>query len=136
VVLELGAQEIIAESFTGRLTPFAIAADGSLPNRRVWAELGRGGSDGICLDAEDAVWVPAWHDGKPVCVRVGEGSQVFDWIELDRACCACMLGGEDRQTLFMLVAQFRGVEDQPVLFQSRTGQVLTAPAPAPGAGWP
>jgi sugar lactone lactonase YvrE len=126
---------IVAESFASRLTAFDIAADGSLSNRRVWAELGRGG-DGICLDAAGAVWSSAMKDGKPTCVRVREGGQVLQTIELDRSCFACMLGGEDGKTLFMMAAQWRGTENMDVLLHSRTGQVLTAPAPAPHAGWP
>ena len=126
---------IVAESFASRLTAFDIAADGSLSNRRVWAELGRGG-DGICLDAEGAVWCSAMKDGKPTCVRVREGGQVLQTIELDRSCFACMLGGEDGKMLFMMAAEWRGMENMDVLLHSRTGQVLTAPAPAPHAGWP
>ena len=83
---------IVAESFAGRLSAFDIAADGGLSNRRVWAELGEGG-DGICLDAEGAVWTPAMQ----TCLRVREGGEVLERIELDRFCFACMLGGEDRQ---------------------------------------
>jgi sugar lactone lactonase YvrE len=126
---------IVAESFASRLTAFDIAADGSLSNRRAWAELGQGG-DGICLDAEGAVWCSATKDGKPTCVRVREGGQVLQTIELDRSCFACMLGGEDGKTLFMMAAEWRGTENMDVLLHSRTGQVLTAPAPAPHAGWP
>ena len=126
---------IVAESFASRLTAFDIAADGSLSNRRVWAELGQGG-DGICLDAEGAVWCSATKDGKPTCVRVREGGQVLQTIELDRSCFACMLGGEDGKTLFMMAAEWRGTENMDVLLHSHTGQVLTALAPAPHAGWP
>ncbi|TME11600.1 MAG: SMP-30/gluconolactonase/LRE family protein [Chloroflexi bacterium] len=126
---------IVAESFASRLTAFDIASDGSLSNRRVWAELGQGG-DGICLDEEGAVWCSATKDGKPTCVRVREGGQVLQTIELDRSCFACMLGGEDGKTLFMMVAEWRGTENMDVLLHSRTGQVLTAPAPSPHAGWP
>ncbi|GAC1633896.1 MAG: SMP-30/gluconolactonase/LRE family protein [Ktedonobacteraceae bacterium] len=126
---------IIAESFASRLTAFDIAADGSLSNRRVWAELGQGG-DGICLDAEGAVWSSATKNGKPTCVRIREGGQVLQTIELDRSCFACMLGGEDGKTLFMMAAEWRGTENMDVLLHSRSGQVLTAPAPSPHAGWP
>ncbi len=126
---------IVAESFASRLTAFDIASDGSLSNRRVWAELGQGG-DGICLDEEGAVWCSATKDGKPTCVRVREGGQVLQTIELDRSCFACMLGGEDGKTLFMMVAEWRSTENMDVLLHSRTGQVLTAPAPSPHAGWP
>jgi sugar lactone lactonase YvrE len=128
---------IVAESFAGKLTAFDIAADGGLPNRRVWADLGGPGKgDGICLDAEGAVWCSVVHGGRPACLRVREGGEVLQRIELERACFACMLGGEDRRTLFMMVAEWRGIEHMDALFRSRTGQVLTAPAPAPGAGWP
>ena len=120
---------IIAESFAGRLSAFDIAEDGSLSNRRVWAELGQGG-DGICLDAEGAVWTPAMK----ACLRVREGGEVLQRIELDRFCFACMLGGTDGTTLFMMAADWKGPEN--VGKGPRTGQVLVARAPAPGAGWP
>ena len=137
VVTPDNATLIVAESFAGRLTAFDIAADGSLSNRRVWAALGGpGGGDGICLDAEGAIWCSVVHQSRPACWRVREGGHVLDRIELERACFACMLGGEDRMTLFMMVAEWRGVEHMDALFRSRTGQVLTAPAPAPGVGWP
>ena len=126
---------IVTESFRARLTAFDIAADGSLSNRRVWAELGQGG-DGMCLDAEGAIWTPAFNDGKPCCARVGEGGQVLQRIDLDEFCFACMLGGADGRTLFMLVAEWRGMEHMDTLFRSRTGRVLTAAAPAPHAGRP
>jgi sugar lactone lactonase YvrE len=127
---------IVTESFKARLTAFDISEDGSLSNRRIWADLGQGG-DGMCMDAEDAIWTPAFNkDGRPGCVRVREGGEVLQRIELDQFCFACMLGGEDGQTLFMLVAEWRGVEHMAELFSSHTGQVLTARAPAPHAGRP
>jgi sugar lactone lactonase YvrE len=128
---------VVAESFTGNLTAFDIAADGSLTNRRVWAALGGpGGGDGICLDAEGAIWASVLYDGQPACLRVREGGEVLDRIELDHACFACMLGGHDGRTLFMMVAAWWGVERMAELFSARTGQVLTTPAPAPHAGYP
>jgi sugar lactone lactonase YvrE len=126
---------IVTESFKARLTAFDIAADGSLSNRRVWADLGQGG-DGMCLDAEGAVWTPAFKEGKPGCARVREGGEVLQWVELDQFCFACMLGGGDGKTLFMLVAEWRGVEHMDTLFRSHTGKVLTTRAPAPHAGRP
>jgi sugar lactone lactonase YvrE len=127
---------IIAESFASRLTAFDIEADGSLSNRRTWAAPEGLGPDGICLDAEGAVWCSATKEGKPACVRVREGGEVLQTIELDRSCFACMLGGQDGKTLFMMAAAFQGIENMDVLFHSRTGQVLTTLAPAPHAGWP
>jgi sugar lactone lactonase YvrE len=127
---------IVSESFAGKLTAFDIAADGSLSNRRVWAE--GIGPDGICIDAEGAVWSGS---GGNACVRVRDGGEVLDRIELDRAPFACMLGGPDRSTLFMMAQEWR-MGDSPadniarLVSGPRTGQVLTAPAPAPGIGWP
>jgi sugar lactone lactonase YvrE len=120
---------IVAESFAGRLSAFDIGADGGLSNRRVWAELGEGG-DGICIDAEGAVWTPAMKG----CMRVREGGEVLERIELDRFCFACMLGGADGRTLFMMAADWNGPEN--VGKGPRTGKVLTADAPAPHAGSP
>ena len=135
VVTPDNATLIVAESFASRLTAFDIAAGGSLSNRRVWAELGQGG-DGICLDAEGAVWCSVIPAGRPACVRVREGGQVLERIALDQACFACMLGGGDEQTLFMMTAEWRGVKQMDALFRSRTGHVRVARAPAPHAGWP
>ena len=125
---------IVGESFAGRLTAFDIAADGSLSNRRVWAELGGGAPDGICLDADDAVWYGDVPNKR--WVRVREGGQVLETIELDRSPFACMLGGPDGQTLFILAAEWRGIEAVGDAIAGRTGQVLTVRAPAPRAGWP
>ena len=123
---------IVAESYGKRLTAYDIAPDASLSNRRVWADLGDGVPDGICLDAENAVWYADVPNKR--CARVREGGEVLETIELDRGCFACMLGAADGRTLFMMAAQWRGIEkmfDGPP-----TGQVLSVPAPAPGVGWP
>ncbi len=120
---------IVAESFANRLTAFDIEADGSLSNRRVWAAPEGFGPDGICLDAEGAVW-----SANKRCVRVREGGEVLQTIHLDRSCFACMLGGVNKQTLFLMVAEWRGPEN--MTDQTRTGQVLITRAPAPGVGWP
>ena len=84
---------VLAESYGNILTAFDIAADGTLSNRRPWADLGEDVPDGICLDAEGAVWyadVPHQY-----CVRVREGGEVLQTIKLDRGCFACMLGGAE-----------------------------------------
>src|SRR5262252_8207162 len=98
---------IIAESFAGRLTAFDVGPDGGLVNRRVFAE--GLGPDGICLDAEGAVWV---SDGGSAIVRVAEGGRVLQRVELSesRAPFALMLGGPDRRTLFILTAEWRGAD--------------------------
>jgi sugar lactone lactonase YvrE len=123
---------ILAESYGNRLTAFDIAADGSLSNQRVWADLDGGVPDGICLDAEGAVWYGDVPNKR--CVRVREGGEVLQTIDLDRGCFACMLGGVDRRTLFLVAREWGGMESTAE--EARTGQVLTALAPAPGAGWP
>ena len=125
---------IVAESFTRKLTAFDIAADGSLSNRRVWADVT---GDGICLDAEGAIWcsdvTPA---GRGVVVRVAEGGEVLDRIELDRPCYACMLGGDDGRTLFMVAQKWFGPDRIEELIRAKTGQILTARVEVPRAGWP
>ncbi len=129
VVTPDNATLIVAESFSSTLTAFTVADDGGLSHRRVWADLESGG-DGICLDADGAVWCPAGT----TCLRVREGGEILQAVDLDRNGFACALGGDDRRTLFLLAAEWRGVErmtDEP-----HTGQVLTVPAPAPGVGWP
>jgi sugar lactone lactonase YvrE len=125
---------IVAESWARRLSAFDIAADGSLSNRRVWADLGEDPPDGICMDAEGAVWYATVPNER--CVRVREGGEVLQSVETSLACFACMLGGEDGRTLFIMVAEWPGPENMDVLFRSHTGQMLTVEAPAPGAGWP
>jgi sugar lactone lactonase YvrE len=77
---------IVAESYGNRLTAFDIAADGSLSNRRVWADLDGGVPDGICLDAENTVWYADVPNKR--CVRVREGGEVLQTIDLDRGCFA------------------------------------------------
>jgi sugar lactone lactonase YvrE len=123
---------IIAESYAHRLTAFDIAADGGLSHRRVWAEVDGSAPDGICLDADNAVWYGDVPNQR--CVRVREGGQVLQTINLDRGCFACMLGGVDRRTLFMMAAEWRGPEN--MADGARTGQVLAVEAPAQGVGWP
>lgn len=123
---------IVAESYANKLTAFDIAADGGLSNRRVWADLDDGVPDGICIDAENAVWYGDVPNQR--CVRVREGGEILQTIELDRGCFACMLGGADKRTLFMMAAEWAGTAS--MADGRRTGQVLTAEAPAPGVGWP
>jgi sugar lactone lactonase YvrE len=123
---------IVAESYGNRLTAFDIGADGGLSNRRVWAGLGDGVPDGICLDAEGAVWYADVPNSR--CVRVREGGEVLQTIQLDRGCFACMLGGPDGNTLFIVTREWGGMEG--TAFERRTGQIQTAPAPAAGAGRP
>ncbi len=124
-----GSTLIVAESYRNRLTAFDIASDGGLAGRRVWAEL-EFAPDGICVDAEGAVWF-ATVPGK-CCVRVAEGGEVLDRVDADRGCFACMLGGDDGRTLFVIATEWGGVDK----VGGRTGQVLTHRASAAHAGRP
>jgi sugar lactone lactonase YvrE len=123
---------IIAESHGRRLTGFDIAADGGLANRRVWADLGDGFPDGICIDAEGCVWYADVPNQR--CVRVREGGEVVRTVALDRGGFACMLGGPGRRTLYITAAQWFGMERMGEM--AGTGQVLSLDVDVPGAGWP
>jgi len=125
---------IVAESHGRRLTAFDIGSDGLLSGRRAWADLGSGAPDGICIDEEGAVWYADVPNKR--CVRVREGGEVLQTIDVDRGCFACMLGGAERKTLFVVACEWRGMEKIQEVAQARTGQLLTVEAPSRGAGWP
>jgi sugar lactone lactonase YvrE len=132
LIMPDGRTLVVAESYANRLTAFDIDTDGSLSNRRIWASLGDGVPDGICADTENAVWYADVPNKR--CSRVREGGEVLDTIQLDRGCFACALGGTDRSALFLIATEWYGPAS---MFEGpRSGQVLTAQAPAPGAGWP
>src|SRR5206468_2420926 len=122
-----GSTLIVANSYGRELIGFDIGPDGDLLNRRVWAELGDGVPDGICADTEGAVWYADVPNQR--CVRVREGGEVLETIELDRGCFACALGGEDGSTLFMMATEWRGPAG--MFAEPHTGQVVTTQAPAP-----
>jgi sugar lactone lactonase YvrE len=129
---------IIAESFAGKLTAFDISEDGGLGNRRTFAEVL---ADGICMDAEGAVWTPSWYDNGPCCLRVAEGGEVLDRVPLRQAGFACALGGPEGRTLFMLSADWHMGEDfmdnlKRLTEGTRTGQLHTTTVAVPSAGFP
>jgi sugar lactone lactonase YvrE len=114
-----GSTLIVAESHGQRLTAFSITEDGSLADRRVWADLGDAAApDGICLDADGACWyadVPNQH-----CVRVAEGGRVLATVDADRGCFACMLGGDDGRTLYVVANNWQdGAAADGVVFTER-----------------
>ena len=138
VITPDGRTLIISESFAGRLTAFDIDADGGLSGRRVFAE--GLGPDGICMDAEGAVWVGT---GGFSVARVAEGGTVLQHIELEenRAPFALMLGGPDRRTLFICTAEWRIADGAPANLERlatgpRTGRILAVPVNVPGTGRP
>jgi sugar lactone lactonase YvrE len=124
---------IVADSYRHQLVAFDIAADGSLAGRRVWADLGEAAPDGICVDAENAVWY-AEVPGKR-CARVAEGGAELQVVPLDRGGFACVLGGQDGTTLFITAAEWRGMTGGEMVAPA-SGQVLAVDVDVPGAGWP
>lgn len=128
VITPDGGTLIIGETFAGRLTAFDVGPDGALSNRRVWAEIGPRLPDGICLDAEGCVWVA--NPTAPECVRVAEGGEIRDVVETAMPCFACMLGGADGRTLFMMTSRADEAGGKP------KGQVEVARVDVGHAGRP
>ena len=119
---------VVAESHADRLTAWTITSEGTLTDRRVWADLGNDAApDGICVDAEGAIWYASVPGEK--CVRVAEGGAVLETVEADRGCFSCMLGGDDGRTLFIVANRYgpEGASD---------GVVLTHRVDVPHAGRP
>ncbi|MDH4143793.1 MAG: SMP-30/gluconolactonase/LRE family protein [Acidimicrobiia bacterium] len=131
VITPDGSTLVVAESMGRRLRAFDIAADGSLSGARVWADLDGGVPDGICLDAEGAIWYADPRANR--CVRVAQGGEVLARVDVDRGCFACMLGGADRSTLYVLAAS---TSDPAASVEQRSGQVLAVEVDVPGAGLP
>ena len=127
-----GRTLVVADSHAEQLVAFDVQDDGT--PRRVWADL-QYAPDGICADADGAIWVATVPGQR--CMRVREGGEIVNTISADRGCFACMLGGEDRRTLFIAAAQWRGMEAAMSQGPGVTGQLLAAPnQPAPHAGRP
>jgi sugar lactone lactonase YvrE len=103
-----GATLLVADSWAQAILAYDIAADGSLGPGRIWASVAEH-PDGICIDAEGAVWFA--DVGTSRCVRIAEGGRVLDEVSLDRGCFACVLGGPDRRTLYVTAAVWRGWEE-------------------------
>jgi sugar lactone lactonase YvrE len=102
VITPDGKTLIVGESMGRRFSAFEIAADGTLSKRRIWAEIAPALPDGICLDAEGAIWSSSPFTNETI--RVFEGGRVAERIKTDQMSIACMLGGPDRKTLFILTA--------------------------------
>ncbi len=146
MVILPGGVLVVAETFAGRLTAFDIDADGGLGNRRVWAQFGptpqtedvgeaaqvlEVGPDGICLDAEGAIWVADGLHGR--AIRVREGGEIVDEVVAGTGVFACMLGGDDGRTLFLCAApSFAEHERKPV----REAQLLATEVAVGHAGLP
>jgi sugar lactone lactonase YvrE len=132
VITPDGGTLIVAETFAARLSAFDLAANGDLANRRVWAELPGGAvPDGICLDAEGGVWSASPTTCE--CLRQIEGGEITHRVEVEQGAFACMLGGPDGKTLFILTADSSNPEECTA---NRLGKIETSSAPFAGVGWP
>ena len=123
---------MVAESVGRRLTAFAIGANGSLSERRIFADGFDGPPDGICLDTEGGVWVSMTlaHQFD----RIVEGGAVTDRINIgDRTAIACTLGGPERRTLFMLSSTTAYPQR---LVDTRLSRLDATIVDIPGAGLP
>lgn len=132
MVITPDGKTLIAAETAGRcLTAFDVAADGTLANRREWAAL-TVFPDGICLDAENAVWVASPTSGE--CIRVRVGGEVNDTVKSHaKGVYACMLGGDDGRTLYLCTANTTG----PELAQGiSTGWIEAVQGDVPHAGLP
>ena len=123
-----GKTLICAESFNGNLSAFDIEPDGSLGNRRLWAKIDGQGADGICMDAEGAIWASS---GKR-CVRVAQGGEVLEEVPLDLMAFACMLGGADGRTLFITANEWTG----KINTEHPSGKLYATRVAVPHAGYP
>ncbi len=132
VILPGGEVLVVAETFGHRLTAFDVASDGTLSNRRVFADLGEYGPDGICLDQEGAIWASAFdHD---VFLRVLEGGTVTHHVDVTgRRAVACQLGGSDGRTLFCLTCESPW---EDICAGEAHARVEVATVDIPGAGSP
>jgi sugar lactone lactonase YvrE len=131
VITPDGRTLIVGESFAARLTAFDIEADGTLRNRRVWATLDSAVPDGICLDAEGAIWVASPISAE--VLRVREGGAVTDRIGVEKQAFACMLGGPRRRHLFICTATSG---DPAVARETRDGRIEVVEVEIPGDGLP
>lgn len=127
-----GRTLILAESAGPRLTAFDVSPDGTLSGRRVWADLHGTGifPDGICLDAEGAVWVASGSTG---CVRIHEGGEIVAEARTSQNCYACVLGDPDRRTLYAMTAPNPAPDYATA---EPRGRVEKARVSVPGVGLP
>lgn len=131
VITPDGKTLIVGETLGARLTAFDIGPDGGLSGRRVWASTAPRPPDGIALDAAGAVWIA--NPVAPECARIAEGGEVLEVIDTGQPCYACMLGGDDGRTLFMLTAATSLAHEAA---KAPTGKLLVARVDSPRAGRP
>ncbi len=132
VVTPDGKTLIVAETYGARLTAFDIDPEGNLSGQRIWAGLNDGAvPDGICLDAEGAVWVASPLTG--TCLRVKEGGEVLQTVTTGRMAIACALGGPDGNTLFIATSESTSRE---TCLAAMSARIEAIEVDVPGAGSP
>jgi sugar lactone lactonase YvrE len=131
VITPDGTTLIVGETLSCRLTAFDIAPDGRLSNRRVWAQMEFVYTDGMCLDAEGQIWLA--NAIAPNCLRVREGGEITAMVETGQTSYACMLGGEDRRSLYIMTAP---TSDRFTIADQRAGRIEVVEVDVPGAGRP
>lgn len=123
---------MVGESMASRISAFDIGANGDLTNQRVWAQLEGATVDGMCLDAEGAMWAACPFTGR--VLRIREGGEIVDEVKgTHPGAFACMLGGDDRKTLFVCTAPTHVPDEARV---AHAGRIEAVPVDVPGAGWP
>jgi sugar lactone lactonase YvrE len=132
VITPDGGTLIVGESWRMRLTAFAIGADGSLSGRREFAKLQGAAPDGICLDAEGAVWMACPFSGR--CLRIADGGEILAEVQTSaKGAFACMLGDDDRRTLYICTAPDHVPSE---VRKQRGGRIESVRVDVPGAGLP
>ena len=137
IITEDGKTLIIGETYAARLTAFDINDDGSLSNRRLWADLAniekdyKPVPDGICLDAENAIWMASPSTNE--VIRIKEGGNIIDSIAVETNAYACVLGGEKRTTLFVCTSSS---SDMETCLRSNEGRIESFEVEIPGVGIP
>tara|TARA_X000001036_G_scaffold17412_1_gene14606 strand:+ start:4351 stop:5223 length:873 start_codon:yes stop_codon:yes gene_type:complete len=140
VITPDGKTLIVGETYAARLTAFDINQDATLSNRRVWADFTLDADegdiplpDGICLDAEGAIWVASPSTAE--VIRIREGGVILDRISVETNAYACMLGGDDLKTLFICTSNASGVDPESAL-RKKSGKIETIKVEVAGAGRP
>lgn len=131
VITPDGRTLVVGETMGRRLTAFDIEEDGSLSHRRVWAETPGILPDGICLDAEGAIWVASPESQG--CFRILEGGEITHKVEVETDAFACMLGGPERKHLFLCTA---GSSQPEACAQHRDGRIEVVEVDVAGVGLP
>jgi len=131
VITRSGDTLLIAETFAHRISAFGLDVGGRVSSRRLWAELGKHTPDGICMDAEAALWVAS--PGTKTLFRVEQGGGILDRCTTRGTPYACMLGGEDRRTLYICTSE---TDDPQEATKQRSGRIEQVRVAVAGAGLP